>query len=146
MRANTHASKPISKHKLLSVIEEYWLQSRTNPPAMVSKESLRTITIEIPTGLEEIVPAYLASCLEELQQMTESLAVSDFNRLVTLGHNLKGSGGSYGFPGLTRIGAALEDSAKRRDPVTISTQLSQLKDYLGRVELKGGQHPCKVAS
>jgi|GEM_PF-2895482 len=44
--------------------------------------------------------------------MMELLAASDFERLLVLGHSLKGSGGSFGFPELTRFGAALERSAQ----------------------------------
>jgi HPt (histidine-containing phosphotransfer) domain-containing protein len=63
------------------------------------------------------------------------LAASAFERLAVMSHNIKGSGGSYGFPELTRMGAALEHSAKQMDPGSLSTQLTELKDYLGRVEL-----------
>ena len=45
--------------------------------------------------------------------MAALLAASDFKSLAVLGHNLKGSGVSYGFSDLTRIGAALEQSAKQ---------------------------------
>jgi hypothetical protein len=36
---------------------------------------------------------------------------SDFQAVKTLGHGMKGAGGSYGFPAITDIGAALEDAA-----------------------------------
>jgi HPt (histidine-containing phosphotransfer) domain-containing protein len=95
------------------------------------------IPIEAPPGLEAIVPGYLAMRREELPQMIEMLAVSDFGSLASLAHALKGSGTSYGFPDLTRIGAALEGSAKQRKLKALRTQLAELKDYLDRVELKG---------
>jgi HPt (histidine-containing phosphotransfer) domain-containing protein len=63
------------------------------------------------------------------------LAVSDFWSLAALGHNLKGTGASYGFSELTRMGAALERSAKQTDVEAITTQLAELKNYLGQVEL-----------
>jgi CheY-like chemotaxis protein/HPt (histidine-containing phosphotransfer) domain-containing protein len=128
-----HLSKPISKHKLLSTIEGYgpMKNTRDDPPQDGSPQ----INIEVPPGLEEIVPGYLATRRTELPEMRALLDASDFRRLATLGHDLKGTGASYGFPALTRIGTAVEDSAKQMDAVAISTQLNELADYLVRVQL-----------
>jgi PAS domain S-box-containing protein len=130
---NDHLSKPISKQMLLSVIKEYG--QPVNPPQVPASESLQPIRIEMPAGLEEIVPGYLRARREELPEMTELLAASGFARLAVLAHNMKGTGSSYGFPEITRIGRALEQSAKQTDPEGLQTQLSELKDYLGQVEL-----------
>jgi CheY-like chemotaxis protein len=130
---NHHLSKPISKHKLISAIEEYG-------PMVASVNAKETgcpqlIGIEMPSGLEEIVPGYLAARREELPEMMKLLAASGFERLAVLSHNMKGSGGSYGFSELTRMGAGLEHSAKRMDSGTLRMQLAELGDYLGRVQL-----------
>jgi len=133
---NVHASKPISKQKLLHLIGEYG--RRTSPGAIPAVESPRPILIETPLGLENIVPAYLATRRKELPQMIELLAASDFERLTRLAHNIKGTGASYGFRDLTRIGAAIEGFAKQSDPIALGKQLAELKDYLEQVELKPG--------
>jgi HPt (histidine-containing phosphotransfer) domain-containing protein len=130
---NSHLSKPISKHKLLSAIEQYGPMSN---PAVAPRAGLsRSIRIEMPTGLEEIVPGYLAARRDELPEMMNLLAASGFQSLAALGHNIKGTGGSYGFPELTRMGAALENSANRTDPEALRIQLAELSDYLGQVQL-----------
>jgi PAS domain S-box-containing protein len=130
---NHHLSKPVSKHKLLSAIEEFGQTiASVDAPEAASPQS---IGIEMPDGLEEIVPGYLAARREELPEMIALLAASAFERLAVRSHNIKGSGGSYGFPELTRLGAAMEHSAKQMDPGSLSRQLTELKDYLGRVHL-----------
>jgi len=48
---------------------------------------------------------------------------------------VKGSGQSYGFSELTRLGRALEDSAKSADARAVQGLLEQLGDYLQRVQL-----------
>jgi HPt (histidine-containing phosphotransfer) domain-containing protein len=101
----------------------------------------RSIRIEMPPGLEEIVPGYLADRQEDLPEMIRLLATSAFERLVVLGHNLKGSGTSYGFPELTRMGAALEQSAKLTDGGALSIQLNELQDYLDHVQLFASSRP-----
>jgi PAS domain S-box-containing protein len=130
---NHHLSKPISKHNLLSAIEEYGQTTALGDAP--GAESAESIGIEMPPGLEEIVPGYLASRRGELPEMMALLAASGFDRLAVLGHNIKGTGSSYGFPELTRMGAALEYSAKQMDPGALSIQLTELKNYLGRVQL-----------
>jgi HPt (histidine-containing phosphotransfer) domain-containing protein len=130
---NAHLSKPISKHKLLSLIEEYGRHRRQLD--MSKTAPLQPILIEMPPELEQIVPGYLETRKAEVPQLIDLLAGFEFKRLACLGHNLKGSGGAYGFPELTRIGAALEHSAKQADAGTLCTLLTELKDYLGRVQL-----------
>ena len=130
---NAHLSKPISKRELLGAIEKYMRQRE--PVEMAQSEFLNAIRVEIPLGLEDIVPGYLASRRKEVSEMTELLASSDFARLAVLGHDLKGSGGGYGFPELTRLGAALEHSAKQTDGVGLRTNLTDLGNYLDRVQV-----------
>lgn len=96
--------------------------------------------------VQELVPAYLAARRQEVPQMMELLAASDFERLLVLGHSLKGSGGSFGFPELTRFGAALERSAQASDPVSFSQGLAQLKDYLDRLDRSPTAVPLEEAS
>ena len=62
------------------------------------------------------------------------LAASDFGRLAQLSHDLKGTGRSYGFPELTRLGAALEQSAKQTDGAALRAQMTELGTYLDQVQ------------
>ena len=130
---NAHLSKPISKAKVLSCIEEY--AGPTTPPEVRAARTLGAIRIEMPRGLESIVPEYLVGRRKEVSQMIERLAVSDFEAIAVLAHNLKGSGAAYGFPELTRIGADMEASAEQASVAAVGKQLSELKDYLDRVEI-----------
>ena len=86
-------------------------------------------------GLEQITPAYLAARQEEVPKLLALLAASHFERLAHLAHNIKGTGSSYGFVDLSRIGAALEFAAKRRDRCDAGVQLTELNDYLGQVHM-----------
>jgi PAS domain S-box-containing protein len=132
---DAHLSKPISKFELIRTIEKY--RRQPTPLETAQSESLETIRIDMPSGLEEIVPGYLADRRDEVPEMMKLLAASGFERLAVLGHNLKGSGSSYGFRELTRMGAALQHSAEQTDAGAVSMQLTELKNYLGRVQLFG---------
>jgi len=93
-----------------------------------------SIQVKIPEGLEALVPAYLSARREELQEIAALVAASDFEGMLPLAHNIKGSGTSYGFAELTRLGRALESSAHDSDLYAVQGCLAQLADYLGRVQ------------
>ena len=125
-----HLAKPISKQKLLSAIEEYG--QRQLLPLEGEDCWLR---VEVPAGLEDLAPGYLAARRREVPRMLELLAASDFDCLHTLAHNMKGTGTSYGFVECTRLGGELEQSAERSDKTSIGLQLAELARYLSKVVL-----------
>jgi PAS domain S-box-containing protein len=130
---NAQLSKPISKFELLSAIEKY--TRPLNATDRATPRPFEPIRIETP-DLERFVPGYLMNRRKEVLLMIKLLAASDFAALVVLFHNLKGTGGGYGFPELSRLGAALEQSAKQTDVGTLRTQLAELGNYLDQVQLK----------
>jgi hypothetical protein len=70
--------------------------------------------------------------------MDEILARVDLKDCKTagrLGHQFKGSGKSYGFPEITRTGAAVELAATAANEDEIRSQILALATYLDRVEI-----------
>jgi PAS domain S-box-containing protein len=130
---NAHLSKPISKIELLSAIEKF--RRQTKPAQTAQSDCPESIRIEMPVGLEDIVPGYLASRRKEVSEMIKLLAASDFERLSVLSHNLKGTAGGYGFPDLIRVGSALEQSANQMDRGALRIHMTDLGNYLDRVQL-----------
>ncbi|MBV9766457.1 MAG: PAS domain S-box protein [Acidobacteriaceae bacterium] len=122
---NGHLSKPISKQMLIKTIEEY------ATPA----EDRESIEITSPEGLEDLVPEYLAGRKDELPLLAAYIAASDFAPVQAIAHNLKGTGTSFGFEELSRLGAALERSAKQADAATLTKQLNALETYLNKIKL-----------
>jgi HPt (histidine-containing phosphotransfer) domain-containing protein len=80
--------------------------------------------------VRELQPGYLAARREEVATMQQLLTVSDFARLIVLGHSLKGSGSSFGFPELTGIGAELERHARAHDAISLARELEHLQYFL----------------
>lgn len=127
-----HLCKPISKQKLLNAIEE---QGQVRPP---KRELPEQSTVSVPEGLKRLIPGYLAARKNEVSKMMKLLAESDYDRLRSLGHNMKGTGSSYGFPELTRFGAALESAARQADNATAAKRIAEIDHYLSRVQLSAG--------
>jgi HPt (histidine-containing phosphotransfer) domain-containing protein len=90
--------------------------------------------------VEELVPEYLAARKNEVPQMLQLLASSDFERLRVLSHSLKGSGGSFGFPELTHFGETLERYARTGDGASFRAELSRLNEYLEHLNWSPSRH------
>src|SRR4051812_1945621 len=81
-------------------------------------------------GLAELLPQYFALCLRDLHDLRTALTNEQFDRIRVLGHNLKGSGGAYGFPDLSSIGSHIEESAQERDQPEIQAGIERLASFL----------------
>ena len=93
------------------------------------------IVVQISKDLEVLIPRYLERRHKEVETFRRQLAESDFEALRVSGHSLKGSGGGYGFPLLTKIGAAIEVAAKAKDVAAIEAALKDYADYVPRVDV-----------
>ena len=68
--------------------------------------------------------------------MTAALDRADFVTVTILGHNLRGSGGGFGFQAITDIGAGLEQAADAADIGALRKWLGELSGYLDRIEAR----------
>jgi hypothetical protein len=68
-------------------------------------------------------------------EILEGLDLNDCTIAHRLGHQLKGSGEGYGFPEITRAGAAVELAAATTDEDEIRRQILALAAFLDRVEI-----------
>ena len=71
----------------------------------------------------------------DLAALAAALQGGDYDAIRVMGHNMKGSGGGYGFDAITKIGASLEAAAKKESDGLIGTGISALGDYLDRVKV-----------
>ncbi len=77
-----------------------------------------------------LVPGFLAARRRELVWMETCLHERDFEQLTRFGHRLKGSGGSFGFPELSVIGARLGCIARLQDRTGCEALLVELAQRL----------------
>jgi len=94
------------------------------------------VLVQTPLGIPaSMVTAYIQRYLAGLPTAKASLTASDHDALRVYGHRLKGSGGGYGIPRLTELGALIEDAARRGDAAALQNQFAELEAYLGRLEV-----------
>ena len=58
----------------------------------------------------------------------------DFETVKFLGHQMRGSGGAFGFQTITDIGAELQQAAESADTEASRKWVGELSNYLDRVE------------
>ena len=117
---NEHLTKPIKRVTLLEAI---------------SRHVHGKIRVTPPEGVEGFVPHYLDSVRREMGEILAGLDWNDCTIARRLGHQLKGSGEGYGFPEITRAGAAVELAATTADEDEIRRQVVGLAAFLDRVEI-----------
>ena len=92
------------------------------------------------------IPAYLRNCRENVIAILGALDRSDFEVVARLGHNMRGSGGAFGFQPTTDIGAGLEQAADKADHGASRLRVDELSDYLNRVETAAAATPQLASS
>jgi HPt (histidine-containing phosphotransfer) domain-containing protein len=95
----------------------------------------RRIIARIDGDLIDLVPRYIENRRKDVLAILDALGRGDMECVWIIGHNMKGSGGGYGFYTVSEVGAALEQAAKVSDGDAVTTALARLQDYLARVEV-----------
>jgi HPt (histidine-containing phosphotransfer) domain-containing protein len=77
-------------------------------------------------SMAHLFPVYLARVAEMAVEIEKHLREGDLDSIFIIGHNLKGTGGTYGFDSLSKLGGQIELAARAGDVV----QVKALADYL----------------
>lgn len=94
------------------------------------------LIVTVDSQIAALVPRFLANRAADVDKIRAALADGNFEAIHVSAHGMKGAGGGYGFPEISRLGAALEEGARQRDASAIAVLVASLKEYLGRIEVK----------
>jgi signal transduction histidine kinase/DNA-binding NarL/FixJ family response regulator len=128
-------TKPIKQEVLLQAIREH--SKVLPPPAMEEGGQPNGIPLHPNKKIADRVPRYLQDCRQNAIALTEALDRVDFEAVTILGHNMRGSGGAFGFQVITDIGAALEHAAESADAHASRKCVNELSAYLDHAEVRG---------
>jgi HPt (histidine-containing phosphotransfer) domain-containing protein len=122
-----HLTKPIRRATLLDAIRRY-------APAVPSGGKRVATVVSVDPSLSDLVPAFLEKRRLDAPRLAQALSAGDYETVRKIGHNLKGTGASYGFKFITEVGGRIEQAAKLRDAATISNNIGELTNYLSSIE------------
>jgi len=91
---NDHLSKPITRRDLLDAIER--LAETTDGESTTSNDIQNAMWIEVPEGLEELAPGYLATRRGDVERAAALLACNDLDGLKQIGHKMRGAAARTG--------------------------------------------------
>lgn len=93
------------------------------------------LRVRIDADLADLIPRYLDNRRVDLRDARDALRIGDYARLQRIGHNIRGSGGGYGFDQLAQIGNRLEQAGIAQQAEQAGLCLDDLADFLRRVEV-----------
>lgn len=94
------------------------------------------ITVKVDPELKELIPSYLQNLGKNTANIKAGLQKNDMELCRSLGHNMKGSGGSYGFDFISAMGKGIEDAARSAKNEEIKECIGKLENYLKQVEVQ----------
>jgi len=126
-----YVSKPITPAQLADVIRRNTVGVDERPAqraglAAPSPERIVSTFADDP-DLTDIIETFVAGLPGQVKAMAQALAYGDHQGLAGLAHQLKGSGGSYGYPALTDAARVLEQAAKTQDVEAAHLALNELE-------------------
>lgn len=93
------------------------------------------VVVHIDRDLSDLVPGFLARKREDAAAIIRAAEVGDYSALASIGHKIKGEGGSYGIDAISEIGAAVEHAAKACDLPAVRQCAQQLVAFLDDLEI-----------
>ncbi len=94
-----------------------------------------TAAVEIDRDLADLIPGYLSNTRNAAEQIRKNVQVGDFEDARRIGHNLKGSGGGYGFMKISTLGAEIEAAARARNSERVTDAAEAMLQFLDNVKI-----------
>jgi len=138
---NAILSKPIIIDEFYSTIQT-WLKPVTKKQTTIKKKgnsvSQSTASIKpshtkksVNQHFQRLVEQFLSSLKQEIIDIEALIKQENWAKCQKMFHNIKGRGGSFGFPEMTRWSAELEDLLKSEHYDEIEEKFNLFKEYAG---------------
>ncbi len=143
-----HLVKPINANLLITTVGRFAKEAGELPINLAKVElpsAAQTLAAEqmetAPTqhqselandpDMQQLVQDYVAGLPHQVKALQDLLQSNDLKELGRLAHQLKGAGGGYGFPQITKLAAAADRLIKQGEPFeSISRQVDDLVGYV----------------
>ncbi len=93
------------------------------------------IHVEIDADLKELIPGYLSNIADTINKIKSAVTEDNMELCRFSGHNLKGSGASYGLDFISQAGQQIELLAQKKDGAGICSCLDHLENWLADIEI-----------
>jgi histidine phosphotransfer protein HptB len=97
--------------------------SSTQPPAI---QRLTSQLVQEDPEMRDIVAEFVQDLPKRLQKFRQAYVELDWSLLTTLAHQLKGAGGSYGYPAISNLCAQMEAAFATRQAENFNAWFQEL--------------------
>lgn len=94
-----------------------------------------TYNANIDSRYQKLIPRYLENRSKDILNMKQYLIENKYEEIHQIGHELKGSGGMYGFDEISIIGKEIEDISLLKDKEKIEININKLENYLSNLNI-----------
>lgn len=138
-------TKPVRAADLLRLLAELLPETESAPPTSAAASTAASAASA--AAIAALVPAYLANRRLDLERLRDGVRRADSDAVGALAHTIRGSGGSFGFPELSRLAGEIEEHARagKLAPMALATEL--LADYLQQLQepRSGDEAPLRAS-
>lgn len=99
-------------------------------PSMQSVAPLRSTLVAEDPDMRDIVEAFVGGLGARAAEFAAAHNALDWERLSVLAHQLKGAGGSYGYPTLSSLAATMERAFRDRAAPNFAHWMNQLHEFI----------------
>ena len=125
-------AKPVSPEELAATLRRFCPPSSSTPAA--EGHDFTPIVVHVNSVAPDLVPKFLDRCRADVAHIRGNIDGMEVDAICRIGHQLKGTGGSYGFPEITRLGAAIEVAAREGNREKLRDLADELERYVRRVK------------
>lgn len=94
-----------------------------------------TLTVAVDPDIIDLAESFLSNRRGQIKEWREAVTVGNTHLLHRLGHELKGTAGSFGFQDLSELSAQLEHALADGNLDGAGDTLERMIDYLVRVQV-----------
>lgn len=93
------------------------------------------VKVTVNPRLKRLVANFLEHRRADVGRLRLALQYDDFESIQVLGHDMDGTGATFGFEQMTLIGRSMEQAAAQRQTDEVGELVEELAVYLSRVEV-----------
>ncbi len=136
---DAYVTKPVDRKALIRLVAQFAPKHDAlgSSPDDSSAEPIVSDMADDP-DIAEILDAFIDELPHRVAKLKQALAQADLASLRAMAHQLKGSGGGYGFTVISQAAARLESSIKAQaDLDEVRMQVEQLTELCNRASARG---------
>jgi CheY-like chemotaxis protein/HPt (histidine-containing phosphotransfer) domain-containing protein len=128
-----YLTKPIDRSVMIRAVARHAGRAPGQSPSAAPGDAAAPSLFAGDAELAGVLDGFVAGLPARVRVMRDALAAGQYGELQRAAHQMKGAGGSFGFPELSRLGGELELPAKAGDVEAAGLALARLAELCAQI-------------